>query len=88
MMAVLHLLPPYLASCLRRVRFQIGERGVNLSGGQRARLCLARAAYANADVYLMDDPLSAVDARVGRQLFERCMCGLLGRKTRVSVRGA
>ncbi len=64
---------------------QIGERGVNLSGGQRARLCLARAAFANADVYLMDDPLSAVDARVGRQLFENCMGKLLAGKTRVRV---
>ena len=39
---------------------EIGERGVNLSGGQKARICLARACYANADVYLLDDPLSAV----------------------------
>jgi ATP-binding cassette subfamily C (CFTR/MRP) protein 4 len=63
----------------------VGERGVNLSGGQRARIGLARACYLDADVYLLDDPLSAVDARVGRQLFERCLTGLLGGKTRVLV---
>ncbi|KAI8847273.1 P-loop containing nucleoside triphosphate hydrolase protein [Chytridium lagenaria] len=45
----------------------IGERGVTLSGGQRARLALARAVYSDADVYLLDDPLSAVDTKVGRQ---------------------
>ncbi len=56
-----------------------------LSGGQKSRISLARAAYADADVYLLDDPLSAVDARVGRALFERCVCGLLADKTRVLV---
>lgn len=49
---------------------EIGERGINLSGGQRQRVALARAAYSDADVYLLDDPLSAVDVHVGRQLFE------------------
>lgn len=63
----------------------VGERGINLSGGQRARIGLARACYLDADVYLLDDPLSAVDARVGRQLFERCICGLLASKTRMLV---
>lgn len=52
---------------------EIGERGVNLSGGQRARVALARAAYADADVVLLDDPLSALDARVGAAVFERCV---------------
>ena len=52
---------------------EIGERGVNLSGGQRARVALARAAYADADVVLLDDPLSALDARVGAAVFERCI---------------
>ena len=47
----------------------IGERGVNLSGGQRARVSLARALYADADIYLLDDPLSAVDARVSKEIF-------------------
>jgi ABC-type multidrug transport system fused ATPase/permease subunit len=62
---------------------EIGEKGVNLSGGQRHRVALARAAYADADVYLLDDPLSAVDAHVGRHLFDACVLGLLRSKTRV-----
>ena len=49
----------------------IGDRGVSLSGGQRARVSLARALYMDADVYLLDDPLSAVDAHVGRHIFEK-----------------
>ena len=49
----------------------VGERGVTLSGGQKARVNLARAIYSNADVYLLDDPLSAVDAGAARHLFER-----------------
>jgi ATP-binding cassette subfamily C (CFTR/MRP) protein 4 len=48
----------------------IGERGVTLSGGQKARVNLARAVYHQADIYLLDDPLSAVDASVGKHLFE------------------
>ena len=49
----------------------VGERGVTLSGGQKARVNLARAVYRQADVYFLDDPLSAVDAAVSRHLFER-----------------
>lgn len=49
----------------------IGDRGVSLSGGQRARVSLARALYMEADIYLLDDPLSAVDAAVGRHLFDK-----------------
>ncbi|PRW61038.1 multidrug resistance-associated 1 isoform X8 [Chlorella sorokiniana] len=64
---------------------EIGEKGVNLSGGQKHRVALARACYAAADVYLLDDPLSAVDAHVGRHLFDRCICGLLGKTTRILV---
>lgn len=64
---------------------EIGEKGINLSGGQKHRVALARAAYAAADVLLLDDPLSAVDAHVGRHLFDRCICGLLKDKTRVLV---
>eukprot|EP00731_Ephydatia_muelleri_P021940 Em0014g531a len=55
----------------------IGERGVTLSGGQKARVSLARAIYVDYDVYLLDDPLSAVDAVVAQHIFERCICGLL-----------
>ena len=49
----------------------VGDRGTTLSGGQKARLNLARAIYRDSDVYLLDDPLSAVDANVGKDLFER-----------------
>ena len=49
----------------------VGEKGISLSGGQKARLGLARAAYAHADLILMDDPLSAVDNVVGRHLFNQ-----------------
>ena len=61
----------------------VGERGVVLSGGQRARVSLARAVYADADLYLLDDPLSAVDFKVGQHIFDKCVSGLLGDKTRV-----
>nr|QCO93577.1 ATP-binding cassette subfamily C member 6 [Chilo suppressalis] len=63
----------------------VGERGASLSGGQRARINLARAVYRQADVYLLDDPLSAVDAHVGRQLFDECIGGYLRHTTRVLV---
>jgi ABC-type iron transport system FetAB ATPase subunit len=62
---------------------EIGEKGLNLSGGQRHRVALARACYANADIYLLDDPLSAVDAHVGKKLLRSCIGGLLRNKTRV-----
>jgi ABC-type multidrug transport system fused ATPase/permease subunit len=66
---------------------QIGEKGINVSGGQKARIALARAVYARADVYLLDDPLSAVDAHVGKHLFQQVIGpeGLLADKTRVLV---
>ncbi|KAF9126806.1 hypothetical protein BGW39_006340 [Mortierella sp. 14UC] len=63
----------------------IGEKGVTLSGGQRARVSLARAAYRDSDVYILDDPLSAVDPKVGRVLFDNCINGLLKGKARVLV---
>ncbi|XP_039745503.1 multidrug resistance-associated protein 4-like [Pararge aegeria] len=63
----------------------VGERGVSLSGGQKARINLARAVYREADIYLLDDPLSAVDANVGRLLFERCIQEYLSGRTRVLV---
>ena len=50
---------------------RVGERGVTLSGGQNARVSLARAIYRRADVYLLDDPLSAVDATVSRHIFNK-----------------
>ena len=61
----------------------VGERGEVLSGGQQARVSLARAVYGDADLYLLDDPLSAVDFRVGQHIFEKCIKDLLGDKTRV-----
>ncbi|XP_053601424.1 ATP-binding cassette subfamily C member 4-like isoform X2 [Plodia interpunctella] len=63
----------------------VGERGVSLSGGQRARISLARSVYKRADIYLLDDPLSAVDAHVGRHLFESCLVGYLRNTTRILV---
>uniref|UniRef100_A0A8C6A8L4 Multidrug resistance-associated protein 1 n=1 Tax=Marmota marmota marmota TaxID=9994 RepID=A0A8C6A8L4_MARMA len=51
-------------------RTEIGEKGVNLSGGQKQRVSLARAVYGDSDVYLFDDPLSAVDAHVGKHIFD------------------
>ncbi|XP_065203724.1 probable multidrug resistance-associated protein lethal(2)03659 isoform X2 [Planococcus citri] len=63
----------------------VGERGVSLSGGQRARVNLARAVYKKADIYLFDDPLSAVDTRVGKHLFEECIANYLSDKTRILV---
>ena len=51
----------------------IGERGINVSGGQKARISLARAIYQDADIYLLDDPLSAVDPEVANNIFERAI---------------
>ncbi|KAF9210521.1 Canalicular multispecific organic anion transporter 2 [Podila verticillata] len=66
---------------------EIGERGINLSGGQKQRVSLARAAYEDADLYLLDDPLSAVDAHVDQHLWQHLIgpSGLLKNKTRVLV---
>lgn len=57
----------------------VGERGVTLSGGQKARLSLARAVYSDNDILLLDDPLSAVDSKVGKKLFENVIKNLVGR---------
>ncbi|XP_035914955.1 multidrug resistance-associated protein 1 isoform X8 [Anopheles stephensi] len=66
---------------------EIGEKGINLSGGQKQRVSLARAVYNDADVYFLDDPLSAVDSHVGKHIFEQVIgpTGLLAKKTRVLV---
>lgn len=66
-------------------RTMVGERGINLSGGQRARINLARALYIDADIYLLDDPLSAVDTHVGSRIVDECICGFLKGKTRILV---
>ncbi|EAT33880.1 AAEL013854-PA, partial [Aedes aegypti] len=63
----------------------VGERGVSLSGGQKARISLARAVYRRAEVYLLDDPLSAVDSHVGRHLFDYCMRDFLKGKVVILV---
>lgn len=63
----------------------VGDRGVSLSGGQRARINLARAVYKQADIYLLDDPLSAVDTHVGKQLFDDCINGYLRNKTVILI---
>jgi len=64
---------------------EVGEKGISLSGGQKARLTLARAVYARADIYILDDPLSAVDQHVGRHLIDNVLGprGLLAGKTRI-----
>ncbi|XP_038593401.1 canalicular multispecific organic anion transporter 1 [Micropterus salmoides] len=66
---------------------EIGEKGINLSGGQKQRVSLARAAYSQADIYLLDDPLSAVDSHVGKHLFDKVIGpnGLLKDRTRILV---
>lgn len=66
---------------------EIGEKGINLSGGQKQRVSLARAVYNDADVYFLDDPLSAVDAHVGKHIFENVIgpTGILASKTRLLV---
>jgi ATP-binding cassette subfamily C (CFTR/MRP) protein 1 len=64
---------------------EIGEKGINLSGGQKARVSLARAVYANKDIVLMDDPISALDANVRKLIFNQVFQGMLKEKTRILV---
>ncbi|XP_035889629.1 canalicular multispecific organic anion transporter 2 isoform X2 [Phyllostomus discolor] len=70
-----------------RDKTEIGEKGINLSGGQRQRVSLARAVYSDADVFLLDDPLSAVDSHVAKHIFDQVIGpeGVLARKTRMLV---
>lgn len=62
---------------------EIGERGITVSGGQKQRLNIARAIYFNTELVLMDDPLSAVDAHVGRHIMDKAICGLLKDRCRI-----
>ncbi|KAJ7994532.1 hypothetical protein DPEC_G00250450 [Dallia pectoralis] len=64
---------PDLAALPYGDQTEIGERGLNLSGGQKQRISLARAVYSDRDIFLLDDPLSAVDAHVGKHIFEECI---------------
>ncbi|KAG5017599.1 hypothetical protein JHK85_023735 [Glycine max] len=63
----------------------IGEKGINLSGGQKQRVQIARALYQDADIYLFDDPFSAVDAHTGSHLFKECLLGILKSKTVIYI---
>jgi ABC-type multidrug transport system fused ATPase/permease subunit len=69
---------------------EVGERGVTLSGGQRARVTLARAVYSNADTVLLDDVLAALDVHTAKWIVERCLNGELmkGRTVLLVVRGS
>ncbi|NXI60347.1 MRP7 protein, partial [Chloroceryle aenea] len=62
---------------------EVGEKGMTLSGGQKARLALARAVYQEKELYLLDDPLAAVDADVANHLMQKCILGILKHKTRI-----
>jgi ABC-type multidrug transport system fused ATPase/permease subunit len=63
----------------------VGEKGITLSGGQKARVSLARALFRQSDIYLFDDPLSAVDTKVAQELYARCIMPLTKTKTVVLV---
>lgn len=65
---------------------EIGERGINMSGGQKQRIQIARAAYQDSDIYLLDDPFSAVDAHTGSQLFKVCHCEISSNSDSLLVR--
>ena len=62
---------------------EIGENGISLSGGQRQRVQIARAVYADADIYIIDSPLSALDYEKGARILKNVLLGLLGSKTRI-----
>jgi len=67
---------------------EIGEKGINLSGGQKARVSLARAVYANRDIVLMDDPISALDSNTRKKVFKRVFENMLKNKTRILATNA
>jgi ABC-type multidrug transport system fused ATPase/permease subunit len=64
---------------------EVGERGINLSGGQKQRIQIARAIYSDADIYLIDDCLSALDSQVGKDIFDLVLLGYLKDKTKIMV---
>jgi ATP-binding cassette subfamily C (CFTR/MRP) protein 1 len=64
---------------------EIGEKGINLSGGQKARVAIARAVYQNSDILILDDPLSALDVHVGRRIFKNCLKSFCNGKTIILV---
>jgi ABC-type multidrug transport system fused ATPase/permease subunit len=63
----------------------VGERGITLSGGQKARLSYARALYSDPDIYLLDDPISAVDSKVAKKIYENTIIKMKGKKTIILV---
>ena len=67
---------------------EIGDRGINVSGGQKARISLARACYSDSDIVVMDDPIAAVDSHVGKALFNQCIRKYMEGRTRILVTNA
>ena len=67
---------------------EIGDRGINVSGGQKARISLARCCYSDSDIVVMDDPIAAVDSHVGKALFHKCIAKYLEGRTRILVTNA
>ena len=67
---------------------EIGDRGINVSGGQKARISLARCCYSDSDVVVMDDPIAAVDSHVGKALFNKCISKYMTGRTRILVTNA
>ena len=78
-------LQPDLEALIGGDMTEIGEKGINLSGGQRARINIARALYNNKDIYIFDDPLSALDANVGKNIIRNCLVNFLEGKTRILI---